>query len=299
MSAKDVMAAVVAKERCFVLDAAEKALLEEVVVPSWFSVDVRLGSLAIKLEASSAYQAELYAVDAGLAVASDDIKVNLGEHVLRALFACWSEAVARMNSEESGAASTTTGAGALGVGANAAASVPAFVLPRDIVVFSSEERVPVPVSMIRRKLMQIQPREERYFPPWVVECVRDGKSMGKEVSKLTFMLQPAPGDSLPMLSQTRLTAPRILRVRKVINYVVRDMSEQAASSSSSTTGGGANSHQGRSGGGSGGPLEESELEIVCNNRVLPLDMSLAAVRHFVWRSPEELELLYRRTPTSQ
>jgi len=39
---------------------------------------------------------------------------------------------------------------------------------------------------------------------------------------------------------------------------------------------------------------EELYEIVCNDVVLPLDMTLAAVRQFVWRQAGELSMYYRR-----
>lgn len=42
---------------------------------------------------------------------------------------------------------------------------------------------------------------------------------------------------------------------------------------------------------------EDAYEILCNDFVLPIDMTLAAVRQFVWRNPNELTMYYRRKPT--
>ena len=42
------------------------------------------------------------------------------------------------------------------------------------------------------------------------------------------------------------------------------------------------------------PRAEELYEIVCNDVVLPLDMTLAAVRQFVWRQAGELSMYYRR-----
>ena len=36
------------------------------------------------------------------------------------------------------------------------------------------------------------------------------------------------------------------------------------------------------------------FEIMCHDTVLPLDMTLAAVRQFVWRQSSELTMYYRR-----
>ena len=42
------------------------------------------------------------------------------------------------------------------------------------------------------------------------------------------------------------------------------------------------------------PRAEDVYEILCNDMVLPLNMTLAAVRQFVWRSSGELTMQYRR-----
>lgn len=39
---------------------------------------------------------------------------------------------------------------------------------------------------------------------------------------------------------------------------------------------------------------EDQFEILCNEAVLPLDMTLASVRQFVWRQSGELVMHYRR-----
>ena len=44
----------------------------------------------------------------------------------------------------------------------------------------------------------------------------------------------------------------------------------------------------------GGPKPEDLYEILCNEMVLPLDMTLIAVRQYAWRSSSELSLCYRR-----
>jgi hypothetical protein len=46
--------------------------------------------------------------------------------------------------------------------------------------------------------------------------------------------------------------------------------------------------------GSGGRGGGEEYEILCNEVVLPLTMTLAAVRQFVWKQSSELVMHYRR-----
>ena len=42
------------------------------------------------------------------------------------------------------------------------------------------------------------------------------------------------------------------------------------------------------------PRAEDEYEILCNESLLPLGMSLAAIRIYVWKQGSELVLHYRR-----
>jgi len=42
------------------------------------------------------------------------------------------------------------------------------------------------------------------------------------------------------------------------------------------------------------PRAEDEYEILCNEALLPLGMTLAAVRQYVWRQSAELVMHYRR-----
>ena len=41
------------------------------------------------------------------------------------------------------------------------------------------------------------------------------------------------------------------------------------------------------------PRAEEQYEILCNDMVLPLDMTLAAVRQYIWRQSAELVMHYR------
>ena len=43
-----------------------------------------------------------------------------------------------------------------------------------------------------------------------------------------------------------------------------------------------------------GAKAEDIYEILCNDMVLPLDMTLAAVRQYIWRQAAELTMYYRR-----
>lgn len=65
------------------------------------------------------------------------------------------------------------------------------------------------------------------IPAWVVECVLHSRLPTQRDMKCAFVLQPAEGSSLPSMLQTRLNAPRILRISKVASYTVSKLSEQS------------------------------------------------------------------------
>jgi WD repeat-containing protein 48 len=64
------------------------------------------------------------------------------------------------------------------------------------------------------------------IPSWVVECVLHSRLPAQRDMKCAFVLQPAEGSALPAMLQTRLNAPRILRISKVASYTVSKLSEQ-------------------------------------------------------------------------
>jgi WD repeat-containing protein 48 len=125
-------------------------------------------------------------------------------------------------------------------------------------------------------------------------------------------------DSTVDRQQSKLTASRFLRVRKLLSHV-QDKLEKLASPPNSaampipssmtvpSTRPTPRSSLDRrtshtslglamSGHGNGGarPKAEDLYEILCNDVMLPLDMTLAVARQFVWRQSGELVLHYRR-----
>ncbi|GMG99636.1 hypothetical protein Nepgr_001476 [Nepenthes gracilis] len=114
------------------------------------------------------------------------------------------------------------------------------------------------------------------------------------------------GSSVQILTQGKLSAPRILRIHKVVNYVLEKMVlekplENVAADGAfspalvgvalqnSTTGGDASLRPGLR---TWQRLRPS-IEILCNNQVLSPDMSLATVGAYIWKKPEDLVLNYR------
>lgn len=249
---------------------------QEVSVPSWFQVDIRLGSLLVRLEKSTVAKAEIYAVDAGLDASSEDVKVNIGEHVVQGLFRRWVEKykereALREDGDEAPPAPRSPLTLAQKNAATRAAELPTYNFPDHIPIVITDDLGPVP--KLRRTVGGFIGNEEASLPRWVVDLVRDGKGQSKEVVKVSFSLEQAEGCKLPGLGSTTLNAPRVLRVRKVTDYIAKELKDKPT--------------------GLDFEVEPIHLEVLCNGQPLPPTMSLATVKQFKWRSPDDLQLQYR------
>ncbi|KAL7094502.1 hypothetical protein ACP275_11G107300 [Erythranthe tilingii] len=147
--------------------------------------------------------------------------------------------------------------------------------------------------------------DEKDFPWWVLDCVLNNRLPPRENTKCSFYLHPCEGSTVQILTQGKLSAPRILRIHKVVNYVIEKMVLDKSLDSASADGTLAPSILGGP-----GPLPlvgdsslrsglrpwqrlKPSIEILCNNQVLLPDMSLATVRAYIWKKPEDLILNYR------
>ncbi|KAH9938898.1 uncharacterized protein BXZ73DRAFT_44505 [Epithele typhae] len=150
---------------------------------------------------------------------------------------------------------------------------------------------------------------EDAMPLWLLECLLQNKTPAIPITKIGFVLLPhqePDGELLPELlntAQSKLTASRFLRVRKLTHHV-QDKLEKLQNGTSSPAPlstprssldrrsiASAHAHHAH-----GRPRADEQFEILCNDVVLPLDMTLAAVRQFVWRQGAELVMHYRRKP---
>lgn len=273
------------------MEEIQQEIDEMVVVPTWFHLVTRLGSLMVVLDPNICFAAEVYATDAGLDVDSDEAKVNIGEHVLRGLFKRWHERYEKLlessvssfhfNKNESDSFSNESPSDSQRQDdtMNGSSSLPPYEFPEDIPIIIIEEGTTRP--LLRKLLKDFDGTEASYLPDWVLKCVRDNQSMSREIPKLSFYLKPMEGSGFPALVQSKLTAPRILRAKKLATYVSNNIRTELERLKSK-----------------GGKLPfefspTSELEIVCRDQVVPPNMSLIAIRRFIWKSPEDLELFYR------
>eukprot|EP00871_Galdieria_phlegrea_P001212 jgi/Galph1/2091/GphlegSOOS_G752.1 len=279
------------------MEDVQQQIDEMVVVPTWFHLVTRQGSLMVQLDPSTCFAAEVYASDAGLETESDEAKVNIGEHALRGLFRRWYERYQKLleSSQSLNFSNVSQDAHERNsidninlerkpILSNISVSeqLPPYQFPDNIPIIILEEGTTRP--LLRKLIGNFDGTEASYLPDWVIECVRDQRSMGGEIPKLSFYLKPMEGSGFPSLVQSKLTAPRILRAKKLATYVANNIRTEVERLKSA---------------GKANKLlfdlsKSAELEIVCRNQVVPPNMSLIAIRRFIWKSPEDLELFYRR-----
>lgn len=287
-------------------------LFEMVSVPAWFTVDARLGCLSIHLDTPQCFSAEMYSADLNIVGKPEDDKVNLGRETLKGLLAHWFG----KRKHKVGSQHLANGE----VPSSKDISSRNFSLSRidmdgnvenDSVVYLPFEFSTVsPPSIVtegsqsgpwRKKITHLDGTEdEKKFPFWCLDCVLNNRLPQRENTKCGFYLQPSEGSPVLFLTQGKLSAPRILRIHKVMNYVIEkivsDKPSDGMDSDGTPTSGQhvttAVDGSFRSGSKYGQKLKPS-VEILCNNQVVSPDMSLATVRTYIWKKQEELVLNYR------
>lgn len=331
------------------------------------------GCLAGYMQAGGAFSAEAYQRDLGDAEAPPDAKINLGEHMLKAMFCRWAERQGAPPPPPAGdPAGAAASAGPAARAADGGDSAMEDASPPPA-ASAHVELAPIPAPAFRLRA-QVGPvvlvsggggrpplrravdafdgseREGEEVPAWVADCVlRSRYPSHRDVAadlKMFFNLQPAQGSALPSLLQGRLSAPRVLGVDKVADYVLRKMEEngvtlreeplfwaQGKHERWEEEHGGAAAPAAVGGGGGIRQLralpnaaahQDRPLLITCNGAVscracapgvvastwglrgvltppfflytwvqaVPWDFTLAAVRQWMWKRPEDLKLEY-------
>ncbi|CAK8544727.1 unnamed protein product [Lathyrus sativus] len=296
----------------------KEELFEMVSVPAWFTVDTRLGTLSVHLDTPQCFSAEMYSADLNIFGKPEDDKVNLGRETLKGLLAHWLRkrkqrmgSPASANGELSGKDVTSRSLIHSRAEVDVSSENDAMVYP------PFEFSVVSPPSIVtegthggpwRKKITDLDGAEdEKDFPWWCLDCVLNNRLPPRENTKCSFYLHPCEGSPVQILTQGKLSAPRILRIHKVINYVVEKMvldkpldniladgnfPPGLTGSQSQLQAVGDGSFRSGSGFKPWQKLKPS-IEILCNNQVLSPDMSLATVRAYVWKKSDDLVLNYR------
>ncbi|XP_057439445.1 uncharacterized protein LOC130731235 isoform X2 [Lotus japonicus] len=295
----------------------KEELFEMVSIPAWFTVDTRLGSLSVHLDTPQCFSAEMYSVDLNIAGKAEDDKVNLGRETLKGLLVHW----LRKRKQRMGSPAPANGELLSGKDIASRSIIHSKVevdgsSESDAMVYPPFEfSVTSPPSIVtesthgapwRKKITDLDGTEdEKDFPWWCLDCVLNNRLTSRENTKCSFYLHPCEGSPVQILTQGKLSAPRILRINKVINYVVEKMvldkpldNLHADGSFAPGLAGSQSQHLAvgdgsfRSGFKPWQKLKPS-IEILCNNQVLSPEMSLATVRAYIWKKSDDLVLNYR------
>ena len=254
--------------------ATRDAESAKVSIPAWFQVDSRSGSLAVTLSPHSAFQAEAYAADMGLEGANDETKINIGAQTIHALLRNWAAA------RRAAAADAGDVGEDVGDGGAARRDVNALRPSEDAGAYPSPRRPPIlmfespsgggSTVLMPTACLQGTEEEEEALPDWIAETAA-GNYRVPDAPKASFYLNPAPDQDLPALSQGKVTAPRVLGIRKVCVYVISKLNLDTPPD----------------------VAPDELVEIVCNGEVLDPKMSLATVKEHVWKRGDDVQLQYR------
>ncbi|KAK8477056.1 hypothetical protein V6N11_070884 [Hibiscus sabdariffa] len=281
-------------------DEKKEQLFEMVSIPAWFTVDTRLGSLSVHLDTPQCFYAEMYSADLNIIGKPEDDKLNLARETFKGLLAHWmTKRRQRLGSQASVNGNVLSGKDINSRSiANSRIEVDGNAENDSMVYPSFEFSTVSPPSIItegsqggpwRKKITELDGTEdEKDFPGWVLDCVLCNKLPSRD--NTNFYLHPCEGSAVQILTQGKLSAPRILRIHKVVNYVIEKLekpSDNANSDGTFSPGlGGRLQHSAVGDGSFRSGLKpwqkpRPSIEILCNNQVLSPDMSLATVRAYV------------------
>ncbi|KAL8159557.1 hypothetical protein V2J09_001094 [Rumex salicifolius] len=283
----------------------KEELFEMVSVPPWFTVDTRLGALSIHLETPQCFSAEMYSADLGISGKAEDDKVNLARETLKGLLFHWlAKRKQRSGSHLSANGDISTMKDiSIRTMSHSRIEVDGSTENDSMVHSPFEFSTACPPSIItegsqgglwRKKITDLGGTEDdKDFPWWIIDCILNNRLPPREHTKCGFYLHAAEGSSVQILTQGKLSAPRILRVHKVINYVVEKMVLDKPSEGVSTDGAFSPGGQLISMGTGDASLRSGFKPF---SRVLAPEMSLATIRAYIWKKPEDLILHYRVLP---
>ncbi|KAK3005843.1 hypothetical protein RJ639_015776 [Escallonia herrerae] len=216
-------------------DKKKEELFEMVSIPAWFTVDTRLGSLSVHLDTPQCFSAEMYSADLNIVGKPEDDKVNLARETLKGLLSHWlTKRRQRYGSQASANGDVPSGKDISArsitlsrVEVDGNAENDSFVYPPFEFSAASPPSVITEGSQSgpwRKKITDLDGTEdEKDFPWWVLDCVLHNRLPPRENTKCSFYLHPCEGSAAQILTQGKLSAPRILRIHKVVNYVVEKM----------------------------------------------------------------------------
>eukprot|EP01113_Clastostelium_recurvatum_P021944 TRINITY_DN2606_c0_g1_i3.p1 TRINITY_DN2606_c0_g1~~TRINITY_DN2606_c0_g1_i3.p1 ORF type:complete len:872 (-),score=212.27 TRINITY_DN2606_c0_g1_i3:48-2663(-) len=191
-----------------------------------------------------------------------------------------------------------------GQGSLPAPPQPAFNVPTDTSLIISDEITGA--TLYRSLVSDLDGSEpDDVIPNWVYDCLvyNQTPATRENAAKVGFFLSSFDESTLPTLphGNTRLNAPKLLRIKKVALYVANKLDLELPTRTTSSEGAGPTPGTPDTPSSSSSSVEDSDdtvdpgdfLEILCNGRLVPPAMNLATVKAFFWRQGDDMVLQYR------
>ncbi|GJR62777.1 WD repeat-containing protein 48 [Tanacetum coccineum] len=192
----------------------KEELFEMVSIPAWFTADTRLGSLSIHLDTPQCFSAEMYSADLNITEKAEDDKINLARETLKGLLTHWlAKKKHKFGSQPSVNGDLSSGRDISSRSITLSrAEVDAYAVNDSVVHPPFAFSAASPPSIItegsqsgpwRKKITDLEGTEDEKDFPW---C--------------SFYLHPCEGSAAQILTQGKLSAPRILRIHKVFSVLL-------------------------------------------------------------------------------
>uniref|UniRef100_A0A0N5A405 WD repeat-containing protein 48 homolog n=1 Tax=Parastrongyloides trichosuri TaxID=131310 RepID=A0A0N5A405_PARTI len=284
------------------IDEVVKQYHKRVYVPSWFSVDLKLGMLQIVLDETDVFASWVTAREAGLGDKAQETKLNYGGIFLKSLFDRWAKSTMRYheNSNELDDVNNQT----------------IFQLPlHTTIILSESSGRPILRSCVKDVGNETEAAIlEDLMPTWAKEVIE--KQVPPKFNKIPFALIPYSANSNSTNNnknpkRERLSATEMLQVRKIMEHVLSKLvggNDNAVNNSNNYNPN--NYNPGNNAYSIGNTYNtnsqnskilinplfsniENKIELYCNEQKLDPDMDLRSVKHFIWRQSGDVVIVYR------
>ena len=244
---------------------------------TWFQPDCSLGVVAGHLQPSSCFTCETYVRQLGFPDAPPDEKVNLAVQMLKILFHRWKLTVTREEREDD-----TTFEFDKDDQCDTLDSVFRFAEESSPAVMVSGDQYSTPW---KKSCSEMDGTED--VPGWVSKCVLADEYPKSKALKMCFVLVPQGGTNLPSMGQSRLTAPRVLQVEKMLDYVIKRLKSKGIDCCKRPIYWGKQQIADE-----GSSKNRPQVILTCNGVLIPSDFTLAAIRQWMWKKPDDLRIEY-------
>ena len=169
--------------------------------------------------------------------------------------------------------------------------VPLIRVPSNTIILIQEDRPEMggTVDLYRGTVSSLRAdREliEKVAPYWLGEAVLQGKSLSKDIVKVSFILKPYQ-ELLPDITSGqdgRLNANRLLRTRKILGYIDERLRESVYAQAKKQIPPIAVI-----------PRPDEALQLYCQDKLVPPTTTLLALRSQWWKAGGDIQLTYRST----